>query len=106
MRWCCPDSRAPDRCDVTGDGDVDINDYTKVVNDYNQKDARVNDPLVSHPRLASAGGLDDTDRILPVGVCDFGHQGLLHDKEFGLVYNRARYLHPRLARLTTRDAIG
>ncbi len=25
-------------------------------------------------------------------LCDIGHQGLTHDKEFGLIYNRARYL--------------
>ncbi len=100
----CPP--ASDRKDPAPNGEVDVSDYIKVVNDLGQKDARVNDPLVSHPRLDSAGGLDDTDRILPLGVCDFGHQGLLHDKEFGLIYNRARYLHPRLGRFTTRDPIG
>ena len=32
------------------------------------------------------------------GLCDVGHQGLMHDKEFGLIYNCARHLHPRLGR--------
>ncbi|MCP4589558.1 MAG: hypothetical protein GY842_02315 [bacterium] len=40
------------------------------------------------------------------GLCDFGHQGLLHDKEFGLIYNRARYLDPVTKRFTGRDPLG
>jgi RHS repeat-associated protein len=44
-------------------------------------------------------------------LCDVGHQGLLHDKEFGpaatgLVHNRARTLNPPLARFNQRDPIG
>jgi len=42
----------------------------------------------------------------PYGICDVGHQGLMHDKEFGLIYNRARYLHPVLGRFTSRDPLG
>lgn len=37
------------------------------------------------------------------GICDVGHQGLFFDKEFGLYYNRARMLHPTLARFVQRD---
>ena len=40
------------------------------------------------------------------GLCDIGHQGLLLDKEFGLYYNRARYLNPRLGRFMQRDPAG
>ncbi len=36
----------------------------------------------------------------------FGHQGLYHDEEADLIYNRARMLHPRLARFTQRDPLG
>jgi len=42
----------------------------------------------------------------PYSLCDFGHQGLMHDKEFGLVYNRRRFLHPRLGRFMQRDPLG
>jgi len=42
----------------------------------------------------------------PYGLCDVGHQGLMHDKEFGLVYNRARYFHPTLMRFMARDKEG
>jgi len=44
--------------------------------------------------------------IQPYGLCDIGHQGLMHDKEFGLIYNRARYLHPVLMRFMGRDREG
>jgi RHS repeat-associated protein len=39
----------------------------------------------------------------PYGFCDVGHQGLFFDKEFGLVHNRARMLHPGLGRFMQRD---
>jgi RHS repeat-associated protein len=35
-----------------------------------------------------------------------GHQGLMHDEEDGLVYDRARYLSPMLGRFMSRDPIG
>jgi len=37
---------------------------------------------------------------------DAGHQGLKHDPETGLIYNRARMLHPTLGRFTSRDPLG
>jgi RHS repeat-associated protein len=37
---------------------------------------------------------------------EFGHQGLMHDEEIDLVYNRARHLHPGLGRFAQRDPIG
>jgi len=54
-----------------------------------------------HSRRFQVSGADQ-----PYGLCDIGHQGLLHDREFDLVYNRARYLHPRLGRFMQRDPIG
>ena len=30
----------------------------------------------------------------PYGLCELGHQGLYHDEEIGIIYNRARYVHP------------
>jgi len=36
----------------------------------------------------------------------FGHQGLHHDEATGLVYNRARMLHPGLGRFVQRDPLG
>jgi RHS repeat-associated protein len=37
---------------------------------------------------------------------EFGHQGLMHDEETGLVYNRARFLHPTLGRFMQQDPLG
>jgi RHS repeat-associated protein len=36
---------------------------------------------------------------------DIGHQGLMHDEESGLVYNRNRMLHPGLGRFMQRDPL-
>jgi hypothetical protein len=36
----------------------------------------------------------------------FGHQGLMHDEENGLVYNRHRMLHPRAGRFMQCDPLG
>ncbi len=37
---------------------------------------------------------------------DIGHQGLTHDGESGLVYNRNRIYHPALGRFAQRDPLG
>jgi RHS repeat-associated protein len=42
----------------------------------------------------------------PYGRNPFGFQGLHHDEETGLVYNRARMLNPRLKRFNQRDPLG
>ena len=42
----------------------------------------------------------------PYGLCEFGHQGLQHDEEGGLIYNRARMLQPVLGRFLQRDPLG
>ncbi len=49
----------------------------------------------------------DTGRSVRISkLNEFGHQGLMHDQTIGLVYNRARMLHPRLARFMQRDPLG
>jgi RHS repeat-associated protein len=40
----------------------------------------------------------------PYAVCDVGHQGLVHDEESGLVYNRARALNAAIGRFAQRDS--
>jgi RHS repeat-associated protein len=62
-------------------------------------------------QVFSAGGADSTwftndDTIADDASCQYGHQGLLHDEESGLIYNRARMLHPVLGRFVQRDPIG
>jgi RHS repeat-associated protein len=37
---------------------------------------------------------------------NIGHQGLMHDNESSLVYNRNRMLHPALGRFMQRDPLG
>jgi YD repeat-containing protein len=43
--------------------------------------------------------------LMPYGLCEAGHQGLLHDEDSGLVYNRARMLHMGLGRFAQRDPL-
>lgn len=64
-----------------------------------------NDPLVMAPVFESQSVTAD-GTTQPYGLCDIGHQGLYHDKEFQLIYNRARYLSPRLRRFISRDPLG
>ena len=63
------------------------------------------DTLAMAPTLESrrveVGGVDQ-----PYGLCDIGHQGLIHDKEFALIYVRARYLQPILMRMMSWDKEG
>ena len=53
------------------------------------------------PAQVSLGGVPQA-----YSVCDFNHQGLFGDKEFGLVHNRARYLHPGIGKYTSTDPLG
>lgn len=64
-----------------------------------------------------AGTVNDPDRMsgpvpvsgvgfTPTRINSFGHQGLQHDEELGLIHNRARTLHPRLGRFMQRDPLG
>jgi len=67
--------------------------------------AGANDPGLYAASLVSQrvviGGLNQ-----PYGLCEFGHQGLIHDDESGLVFNRARTLHPGLGRFMQNDPMG
>lgn len=42
----------------------------------------------------------------PYGLNDVGRQGLMHDEETGLVYNRARMFYPRLGRWVQQEPLG
>jgi len=96
-----PNSRA----DLNGDGAVDGADYSKLSMDWNKSWA--DDAAVTHPGLESSRGLGSSARVpLATGICDVAHQGLHFEKEFGLYYNRARYLHPTLGRWMQRDPQG
>ena len=66
------------------------------------KKAGSNEALTTAPLLHSQRVETDTGRA-PYGLCAIGHQGLMHDEEFGLVYNRMRYLNPRTGRWLQRD---
>ena len=93
------------RADFNGDGNVSSADLSML--NGADGNAIAADPLVTHPTLSSSRGRDRNGvAVTGLALCDHGHQGLLHDREFGLVYNRARYLHPRLQRFTQRDPLG
>ena len=66
------------------------------------KKAGIDDALTTAPLVHSQRVETDTGRA-PYGLCDVGHQGLMHDEQFGLVYNRNRYLDPRTGRWSQRD---
>jgi RHS repeat-associated protein len=88
---------------VDGDGDlVERYEYTPYGRRTVYTDAGVNDDRVMAPARESVrvqvSGVDQ-----PYGLCDIGHQGLMHDKEFALIYNRARYLHPWWMQFISRD---
>ncbi len=67
----------------------------------------VNDGRVQS-RIDMSRRIPDVVTLLdqPYGLCEIGHQGLMHDEELGLVHNRARTLHPRLRRFMQRDPAG
>ena len=87
---------------------------------YVQQDANYNVTSVSN----AAGETVERYRFTPYGVrtllnddftvdgdgvsdvaMDVGHQGLKHDGETNLIYNRARYLHSSLGRFVGRDPL-
>ena len=70
------------------------------------KSAGSEDDLCMAPILESQRKTVDSPATAAYGICDIGHQGLMHDKEFGLIYNRARYLSPKLGRFLQRDPMG
>jgi len=56
-------------------------------------------------KILDASYATDADGISDVDF-SLGHQGLWHDEETGLVYNRARMLHMTLGRFMQRDPLG
>jgi len=66
------------------------------------KKAGIDDELTTAPLVHSQRVETDAGRA-PYGLCDVGHQGLMHDEQFGLVYNRNRCLDPRTGRWVQRD---
>ena len=96
--WEQSTTEATEHIDINQDGIIDVDDQNIVLAQWG---GVADDGLVGHETLESHGGANGFARL-----CPFGHQGLFHDVEFGLVYNRARYVHPRLRRFVSRDPIG
>jgi RHS repeat-associated protein len=59
------------------------------------------DSLVSYPHLRSYRNPAGVTNLGHTPLCEFGHQGLMHDEMLGLIYNRARML--RFGRFMQRD---
>jgi RHS repeat-associated protein len=92
---------ADSRLDLTGNGTIEIGD----VGLHGQESGwslPLNDTLVYHPRMTSYR----EPLVAGQPLCEVGHQGLAHDEESGLVYNRARQLHPALERFAQRDPLS
>ena len=68
--------------------------------------AGINDTLTTAPLYASKRVVTDDGLTQPYGLCEFGHQGLMHEKEFGLVYVCNRHLWALMGRWATTDLAG
>jgi RHS repeat-associated protein len=60
-------------------------------------------PGFNDPGCFAPAGSSQVANSLGTPFNAFGHQGLMHDEETGLVYNRERYLHSGLGRFMLRD---
>jgi len=85
--------------DMNGDGSVGAADYT-VWQDAFGDAVPENDPLV----LTPSGGTHRSDAGIPLNT--IGHQGLAHDEETGLVYQRNRMWNVHLGRFNQVDPTG
>ncbi len=97
--------------DINGDGLVNPTDLGLNTTAWlTSIDYSAADPWVSYPRLRSVRGAAVLSGELVVhhnlSLCDFGHQGLMHDENTGLIYNRARMRDPKLGRFMQRDPLG
>ena len=63
------------------------------------------DPAAHTPTLMSQR-VELAGVAQPYALNALGHQGLMHDEATGLIYNRARMLHPRLGRFLQREPLG
>ncbi len=93
---------ADSRWDLDGSGTIDIGDYGRLATEWSLSVNRPNDPQLYAVGLSSYR----EPLVLSQPLCQFGHQGLMHDEESGLVYNRARMLDPTLGRFVQRDSLG
>ena len=91
--------------DVDGNGIVSQGEFDAVLLNFGDSIVQ-NDPLALAPRAGTYRGLHSQGGGLGVALNEVGHQGLVHDEEARLVYNRARYLHPGLGRFVQRDSLG
>ena len=64
------------------------------------------DALTIAPLWGSQRVITSDDEEQAYGLNDIGHQGLPHDDESGLIYNRYRYVIPRLGRFMNPDKAG
>ena len=99
--WGSTDPTNP--ADLNGGGNVGLSDLT-ILSTHNGWPGVDNDPLVTTPVLESPSAVGG--EAVTAGLCDIGHQGLLHDKEFGLINNRNRYLSAKHGRYTQQDPAG
>ncbi len=65
-----------------------------------------NDPGCYTPSSMSTRVVATGSVIEPWGISDNGHQGLMHDEEDGLVYDRARMLNPVLGSFMQEEPYG
>jgi RHS repeat-associated protein len=63
-------------------------------------------PGFNDPGCFAPAGSSQVANSLGTPLNAFGHQGLMHDEETDLVYNRARMLHPTLGRFMQQDPMG
>jgi hypothetical protein len=61
-----------------------------------------NDPGCYTPAMMSTRAVASGSVVEPYGINGVGHQGLMHDEESDLVYNRARQLNPMLGRFMSQ----
>ena len=80
------------RTDFTGDGVLNRSDYDMLDAEWLvERKLPQSDPLVLQPTLESSRGRYSTNTAwLQAGLCDYGHQGLRWDREWGAIDNRAR----------------
>jgi RHS repeat-associated protein len=73
----------------------------QVFTTLSSSDATGYSPIFQSKRVVTSGSVTQ-----PYGLNEIGHQGLLHDEQTGLVYNRARQLNPMLGRFMQEEPFG
>jgi RHS repeat-associated protein len=93
------------RVDVVGDGLIDISDLSAVGSSWQVKLAPADTPVLHPTNDSYRRGYDCFGPSPGAPLCEFGHQGLMHDEEWGIVDNRVRGLHPGFERFMGRDRV-